>query len=119
MQEFIRVLSRWNDFSSRAPRGEYWRFFLYSFVFGVAFGLLDAIFGLKSESGNVGLLYTVFALVLVVPSLAVATRRFHDTDRSAWWFLVAFIPFVGPLAFLALMAWPGDPHDNTYGPSPY
>ena len=45
----------------------------------------EALFGGESNP-----LYTINALVLFIPGIAVAVRRLHDTDRSGWWFLLAF-----------------------------
>ena len=39
--------------------------------------------------------YFLFALATLLPTLAVAARRLHDIDKSGWWQLVYFIPFVG------------------------
>ena len=50
---------------------------------------------------------------------ALAVKRLHDRDRSAWWLLVALIPIVGPLWLaitLALRA--GTPGDNRFGADP-
>ena len=50
---------------------------------------------------------------------ALAAKRLHDRDRSAWWLLTALVPIVGPLwlAFtLALRA--GTPGDNRFGADP-
>ncbi len=49
----------------------------------------------------------VFALAMLVPSLAAAVRRLHDTDRSGWWLLIALIPLVGAIALLVLLALEG------------
>jgi hypothetical protein len=50
---------------------------------------------------------------------ALAAKRLHDRDRSAWWLLFALIPIVGPLWLaitLALRA--GTPGDNRFGADP-
>jgi hypothetical protein len=45
--------------------------------------------------------------------------RLHDVNRSAWWLLLFFVPYLGGLASLALSLWPGDAEDNEYyGPPP-
>jgi uncharacterized membrane protein YhaH (DUF805 family) len=64
-----------------------------------------------------GLLYLVYGLGVLLPSIGVTVRRLHDTNRSGWWFLLAFVPVVNIvlLVFLVLESTPGD---NQYGPSP-
>ncbi len=36
----------------------------------------------------------------LLPSLAAATRRLHDTGRSGWWQLVVLVPVLGFLAII-------------------
>ena len=37
----------------------------------------------------------IFALVTFLPSLSIAARRLHDTDRTAWNLCWLLFPFVG------------------------
>ena len=64
------------------------------------------------------LLVTVVTTVaLVLPSLAVAVRRLHDTSRSGWWLFIVIIPVIG--AIILIVWWVQDSQvDNEYGPSP-
>ena len=54
----------------------------------------------------------------VVPGLAVAVRRLHDTGRSGWWVLISFVPFVGAILLLVFACQDSQPGSNQYGPSP-
>ena len=54
------------------------------------------------------------SLGLLLPSIAVTVRRFHDRDMSGWWYLgfivAGMIPVVGwiaSIALLVIMALPG------------
>lgn len=50
---------------------------------------------------------------------AIAGKRWHDRDKSAWWGCVFFIPFIGSIWYLlelGLLA--GSKGDNRYGPPP-
>ena len=62
--------------------------------------------------------YLLICLALVIPSLAVGVRRLHDTNRSGWWLLIAFIPILGALALLVFFVLPGTVGSNTYGEDP-
>ena len=62
--------------------------------------------------------YVLYALVVVIPSLAVGIRRLHDTGRSGWWLLIGFIPLIGSIILLVLFATAGEPGSNRYGPPP-
>ena len=75
--------SKYATFSGRATRAEFWWFFLFTFLGG-----LIPIVGL------------IFALAVLIPSIAVAVRRLHDTDRSGWWLLIGLIPLVGFIVLL-------------------
>ncbi len=44
----------------------------------------------------------LFSLAILLPSLAVGARRLHDTDRSAWYLLLWFIPLIG---WIILVVW--------------
>jgi uncharacterized membrane protein YhaH (DUF805 family) len=57
-------------------------------------------------------------LGLFIPSLAVTIRRLHDINRSAWWVLIALIPFLGALVLLIFAVLDGTPGDNRFGPDP-
>jgi len=54
-------------------------------------------------------------LALFIPSLAAAIRRLHDTSRSGWWLLIGFVPFVGWIILIVLLAAEPTPGSNEYG----
>lgn len=51
-------------------------------------------------------------------SLAVAARRLHDTDRSAWWLLLGLIPIIGTLVLIYFMVCNGQQGPNRFGDDP-
>ena len=52
-------------------------------------------------------------------SVAVQCKRWHDRDKSGWWFLINFIPIIGPLwAFIELGCLRGTMGPNLYGADP-
>jgi len=48
----------------------------------------------------------------------VTIRRLHDTGRTGWWILIAFVPIVGGIILLIFMVLDGNPGENKYGPDP-
>lgn len=118
MHWYIKVLNQYADFDGRARRTEYWMFFLFNFIFSLLAGLMDSFLGLYSIEFGIGLLGGLYALAVFIPGLAVAVRRLHDTGRSGWMLLIAFIPIIGAIWLLILMLIEGDPHENKYGPDP-
>ncbi len=47
-------------------------------------------------------LWGVWVLATIVPSIAVLARRLHDGDSSAVWILIGLIPLVGGIILLVL-----------------
>jgi uncharacterized membrane protein YhaH (DUF805 family) len=106
--------SNFVNFSSRAIRSEYWFWVLFAVIGeAVGSGLDYAIFATST-----GLFYSVFALAVFLPSLAVAMRRLHDLDRSGWWVLLFLIPIVGGIVLIVWFCSPGTPGPNRFGPDP-
>lgn len=122
MEYMLMPLKRYADFSGRSRRKEYWMFFLLVVIvyFVLAFltgGLAAAdSSGAASLAGSIPLL--IFALAIIIPSLAVQVRRFHDQDKSGWFVLLNFIPFLGGIIVLVFMCLEGTRGPNQYGPDP-
>jgi uncharacterized membrane protein YhaH (DUF805 family) len=94
---------KYADFQGCASRPEFWWWFVFTLV---------ATAALRTLSYN---LSAFFSLVTFVPSLAVAARRLHDTDRTGWWQLLYFVPLVGWILLIIFCAEPGVP--NRYASS--
>ena len=112
-------LKRYTDFSGRSRRKEYWFFVLGVFIVAVVLGIVEGILGLSGMvAGAYGPLTAIFLLGIIVPSIAVQVRRFHDQDKSGWFVLLALIPFLGGLAVLVFMCLEGTKGANRFGPDP-
>jgi uncharacterized membrane protein YhaH (DUF805 family) len=57
-------------------------------------------------------------ITLLTPSLAVTSRRLHDSGLSFAWWLISFIPVIGGVVNLVLMCLGGTRGGNQYGPDP-
>jgi len=114
MHWMFMPLRRYAEFSGRSRRMEYWMytlgvcivwFVLVAVLFsmtGIMFlnaadpnaagpaGLFSVLMGV----GIFGIVCLVFWLALLIPSLAVTVRRLHDTNRSGWWVLAFYAPFI-------------------------
>lgn len=112
MEWYIKVLKQYADFSGRARRKEYWMFALISLIIAVILGIIESLLGLSSVLG------TLYALAVLIPSIAVTVRRLHDTGRTGWWALIGLVPVVGMLVLLVFMALDGDAGSNEHGPNP-
>jgi uncharacterized membrane protein YhaH (DUF805 family) len=108
--EAVRVcLNKYVTFSGRARRSEYWWFALLAGCVNLIATIVDKAAGTS--------IFAFAGLALILPQLAVGVRRLHDTNRSGWWYLLAFVPF-GAVVILVFMCQDSAPVVNTYGPSP-
>lgn len=113
------LIERYADFSGRSSRSEYWYFFLFCTLVAICAFVLDTAFAVYSGRGDfISPLYVIVSIVLFLPSLAVAVRRFHDIDKSGWWYLFNFIPLIGWAFIIMWMCTPGTPGRNEYGENP-
>ena len=112
------VLSQYVGFGGRARRSEYWWFFLFSVLVSIATAILDVALGTNFEDSSNGVIGLIASLALFLPSLAVAVRRLHDTDRSGWWVLIGLIPLIGLIVLLVFFVQDGTRGPNRFGPDP-
>ena len=157
----IMPLRRYAEFSGRSRRMEYWMFVVFQWLIWMALYLVSIALigggammagfdpqnpaaGLAAMGGGffiIGIVAFVIWLGLLIPAIAVAVRRMHDTERSGWWILSPFLGYVvmgvgavarsGLLAALGLLAvvglaitvlvflfLDGTIGPNRYGPDP-
>lgn len=86
----FQPLKKYAEFKGRARRAEYWLFFALQVVISVVLNLVQAAGGVLT--GVATGLSLIVSLALLIPSLAVGVRRFHDTGRTGWW--IVFYPLV-------------------------
>ena len=119
MNWYLDVLKKYAVFSGRARRQEYWMYFLFNVIIACVLAFIDRAAGLAAQSGfGLGPLYGLYALATLLPSIAVAVRRLHDTNRSGWMLLIGLIPILGGLAVLFFQCQDSQPGENKYGPNP-
>ena len=98
LQESIRVcFTKYADFTGKAGRSEYWWFFLFIILVSLAASMVSNILG------------ALFSLGTLLPSIAAAARRLHDTNRSGWWQLICIVPVVGIIVLIVFLAQEGRP----------
>jgi|TARA_Y100000310_G_scaffold298067_1_gene331647 uncharacterized membrane protein YhaH (DUF805 family) len=103
---FLGPIRKYRDFAGRADRREYWLFIAWHLAFVIVLGVLSSD------------LYMLYVLGTLVPGIAVAVRRLHDSNRSGWWLLVTFVPIVGFIALIVFLASAGTSGPNDYGSEP-
>jgi uncharacterized membrane protein YhaH (DUF805 family) len=113
------VLTQYVGFTGRARRSEYWWFTLFTVLVGLAAAILDSGLGTTPGSdGSTGVIGIIVNLALLLPTLAVAVRRLHDTDRSGWWLLIGLVPIVGAIVLLVFFVLDSTPGTNRFGANP-
>ncbi len=114
MQNYLASLKKWNHFSGRATRKEYWLYYILPAMVLISVLFLEQVQSVAWLANTV----IVFVLLLLVLSIAVFVRRLHDTNRSGWWYFISFIPIVGGIIQLIWICTDGTVGPNKYGPDP-
>ena len=115
---------RYAKFDGRASRSEFWYFTLFYALISLALALVDIFVvnpmlgATPDQAAQGGLLELLFALAMLIPSLAIAVRRLHDIGKSGWWYLIGLIPIIGALVLLYFFVLDSQPGSNQYGPNP-
>ncbi len=112
MNYYISALKKYATFGGRAQRAEYWYFFLFNLI------ISNILFFGGRLLGAGAILYGLYLVGVIIPSIATSVRRLHDTGKSAWFLLVSLIPLVGFIWFFVLMVMDSKPGANMYGPNP-
>jgi uncharacterized membrane protein YhaH (DUF805 family) len=112
---YLAVLKKYAVFSGRASRSEFWYFSLAGIIVCIiASGIISTFFDIYATV----LFNNLYALLLIIPSLAVAVRRLHDIGKSGWVILIDLIPVVGFIWLIMLLAADSNQGDNKYGSRP-
>ena len=102
------VKTQYADFEGRASREEFWMYVLVYIVLYIALGFIGMIIGVPQ-------LMMLFSLAVLVPNIAITTRRLHDINKSGWWQLLVFVPFLGSIILIILLASKEKNEGNQYG----
>ena len=100
----------WNNFSGRTRRSGYWYAILANFLVALVLSLLAWVVGV------LGTVLNLYELVALIPLIALAIRRLHDSGHSGWWYLLT-LTGIGSIVLLVWFCQDSGP-DNKYGPSP-
>ena len=98
-------------FSGRSRRSEYWYWALFYFLGSLVCQVLDTIIG-------VGVLDSLFTLLILIPGLALGARRLHDIGKSGWWQLLWFAIIVGWVILIIWNVRDSDQAPNSHGHNP-
>jgi uncharacterized membrane protein YhaH (DUF805 family) len=108
------------QFRGVSTRPEYWYFVLFSVLMALVLGTIDSVIWPPVQTDDVlealnqpTPFSNIFAIVLLVPSLAVTSRRIRDAGWSGKWLwslLLPIVPFVfglvGVISYLDTVVTP-------------
>ncbi|MFA5750892.1 MAG: DUF805 domain-containing protein [Candidatus Paceibacterota bacterium] len=112
MHYYIEALKKYFVLKGRASLPEFWYFALFNFIIG----LFLYILGKLIFKTNINLIYYIYCLAVLLPSIAINIRRLHDIGKSGWTLLFQLLPIIGPIIIIVLNLMESEPGDNKYGP---
>ncbi len=98
------IKNHYADFDGRTGRKAFWLFTLWCWAITM---VLDTL--------HLDIFSFIFTLGVLVPSIAMGTRRLHDINRSGWWQLLMFLPIIGWIILLVWFVTKSDVGANKYG----
>jgi uncharacterized membrane protein YhaH (DUF805 family) len=140
-QAIKHVFSNYATFQGRASRSEFWWWYLFTSIVSMIVFIPvipwyndlinsslnqagDAVMVMPPITGlaTVGLvLSTIWSLAILIPTIAVGARRLHDSNKSAWLWLLWFLSCcfgIGSIILIILWILPSTPGPNRYGEGP-
>ena len=118
MKWFTFALKNYANFQGRAGRSQFWWYLLFAIIFYWAAILMDKILGTPNFRGYAGVISYLYVLAMIIPTLAVTTRRLHDTGRSILNLLWYLLPVIGNIILFVFYIFDSDRGMNKYGPNP-
>ena len=89
------LFKKYATIEGRASRSEFWWFVLFTGLASNLIQLLDTALGWQFGESNAlgnqpGVLFLLYQLGILAPTVCVGARRLHDVNRSGWWQLISF-----------------------------
>lgn len=109
------------SFEGRIGRTQYWVALLLILLPVCICSALAAMLAVSSGKSFFYMLLVLLVMTILPvawASFAIAVKRFHDLNRSGWWSLLCFVPYLGGLILLSLGLPRGTRGQNEYGQDP-
>jgi uncharacterized membrane protein YhaH (DUF805 family) len=95
------VFVNWKKFKGNATRREYWFFVLFTVLLGIVLSTIESIIWPPVETTDLieainqpTPLTSISALILLIPTLSVTSRRLQDSGWSGKWLFLYLLPLV-------------------------
>lgn len=116
---YRKAFKKYATFSGRADLREFWSFAIVNLALYLIMVLpvVDRYLGtfVFGWLYNLSFAYPLYALAVLLPSIAVTVRRLHDTGRSGAWYFISLVPVVGSIVLLVFLLQNSD-GENQYSP---
>lgn len=121
------------SYRGRIGRGAYWLGTLVvllaeigaiAFMLKLSGGTVAELIAAEREAAHVSrevlmhvlLPVAIVSLLFLYPTYALYAKRWHDRNKSGWWSLIGFVPFIGGLWLLIELGFlGGDEGENDFG----
>ena len=97
MNSYWQAWQRYFDFRGNSSRTDFWWFMFWHLFITLILIVIEISLQLEWPDA-------VYGLLSFVPMIAYIVRRLHDSGRSGWWGYVFFIPAIGPIWLIILLA---------------
>lgn len=116
----VSVFKNWKNFQGRASRSEFWYFTLAVCLISIAITIIEIATGIvdiESSEPEQGILFNIFFLMILIPSLSVTARRLQDRGISGWWQL-SYLIVIGSFVIPIICMLPAKEEENKWGRDP-
>ncbi len=132
------LIGKYASFKGRASRAEFWLIAIASFAFSLIGNWIDGLSEPRVVvAARMGIFELCAFLLFLLPFVTAGIRRLHDTNRSGWWLLLLYLPYllwvvaadnppaalmaiggvlVGAVALAIILSLSGDIGENRFGP---
>ena len=106
MNEYLDMWKNYANFSGKTSVRGYWMAFLFNFIAAAILSVIGRIIPALS------FLSSIYSLAIVVPSLAIAVRRFRDGGKKWTCIFLPLIPLVGFIIYIVKLCAPSVAEDT-------
>lgn len=101
-----RFFQKYATFNGRATRSEYWWSYLFTVLVNIVLSIIVYSMFNDDPDGSLAIigLFSIVSIIFILPSIAIAVRRLHDTGRSGLFYLFILIPFIGMFILIIFCA---------------